>query len=227
MCRRSTFFLTSIGLPLALFIWALGGLVCEAQDSLTVRGWLPPQHTTPTNGMDLQIQTSLEGMSWDSTWHRFARLDPVLAWSQGPLGQAQIQTQWPRFGDSLTVVVTADSTGLNWRTPNDTLVADWSSPTGGCFPVTPHASSVNFVALLQDIPFESKREELSFQWIQNQCLRTASLKLIIGFFDDESRRLTLIQKTNFHDLQAVGSLEQDFTTSYYREAFNLWWKHVK
>ena len=227
MCRRSTFFLTSIGLPLALFIWALGGLVCKAQDSLTVRGWLPPQYTIPANGMGMQIQTSLEGMSWDSTWHRFARLDPVVAWSKGPLGQAQIQTQWPRSGDSLTVEVTVDSTGLTWRTPNDTLLAAWSSPTGGCFPVTPHANSVNFAALIQDIPFESKREDISLQWIQNQCLRTTSLKLILDSFDDENRRLTLIRKTNFHDLEAVGSLDQNFTTSYYREAFTLWWTRVR
>ena len=212
---------------MTLLFWALGGLVCEAQDSLTVRGWLPHQHTTPVNGLVLQIQTSLEGMSWDTTWHRFARLDPVVVWSKGPLGQAQIQTQWPRLGDSLTVVVTADSTGLNWRTPNDTLVAAWSNPTGGCFPATPHANSVNFVALLQDIPFESKRELLSLQWIKNQCLSTTSLKLILGSFDDENRRLTLIRKTNFHDLEAVESLNQNFTTSYYREAFNLWWTRVR
>jgi hypothetical protein len=209
------------------FFGAYAPTVFSGQDSLHVLGWTPPTDDPLALEIPLQIKTSIHNLSWDSTWHLVPRNAPILIWTKGTMGQAQLQAEWPRYGDSLTVRLTADPEGIIWESPVDTLIALWSPATTGCFPVTTGLEAMAFVNRIKAIPFESKRELNTVQWSKNECLSTSILKLILDVFDDENRKLTLIKTANISDPKNAGTLVQSFSTARYTEAFSLWWEGVE
>ena len=197
-----------------------------AQDSLTVRGWITASPDSMASQPLVQLTSIMHPAPPDSAWVRVTRNAPVRCWAEGHYGKAQVEATWPRFGDSLSFTVQTDSLGLNWALGPDTLFAAWSKTNKGCFPFIPSSTAQDFIQTLQDMPFESKRQLLVMSWLDDHCIRVTNLQNLLGAFDDENRRLSIIQNAVVSDPEHLGTLSGSFFTAHYRKAFDQWWNSV-
>lgn len=206
-----------------VLLWASLWLICSpgwGQDSLDVRARI----IASPDSLDLPLHLTwgTQPASFDSAWHRIARSAAPSAWAEWPLGRAQLHTRWPRFADSLEIWMTADSSRLTLIVGRDTLQQAWSTSTSGCFPAVSATELTRWMHGLEDIPFESRRHDLTLRWLESQCLSVTHLGQLLDTFDDEARRLALIQRAQVVNPTALPSLADRFVSSRYRAAFTDW-----
>lgn len=225
MVQGSPYSFWPFGLLILALTFASGTAL--AQDSLAVRGWITASPDSMALQPLVQLTSIMHPAPPDSAWIRVKRKAPVRCWSEGKNGKAQLEATWPRFGDSLSFTVQTDSLGLYWALGADTLFAAWSKTNKGCFPFIPSSAAQDFIQTLQDMPFESKRQLLVMSWLDDHCLRVSNLQNLLAAFDDESRRLNIIQNAVVSDPEHLSTLSGSFFTAHYKKAFDQWWKSVR
>ena len=179
--------------PLLIALVLCGtGWGMSAQDSLWVRGGL-----TLVDSMAADVEWRIGGLEpgegSDTTWTRILRADGLLAWAKTDSGQVQLDACWPVWADSAEYQLLVDSSGLSLAPFQDTLHAPWAALQAGCFPATPAREVDRALQSLEDIPFESKRHDAAVLWMRRHCLAIRDLRRIANRFDDDARRMSLLQ----------------------------------
>ena len=59
-------------------------------------------------------------------------------------------------------------------------------------------------------------------WMGNQCLTIEQLKRLVAVFDDEARKLSIIQSANCNAHANIKGLASVFSSQYYASAFMDW-----
>lgn len=192
------------------------------QDSLWVQGRIEPGQDSLNATLHWQFSDTPPPAAMDTTWTRIGRNGGLTCWGEGKMGRAQIEQAWPRYRDSVMVTLMADSAGLILVLATDTLMQRWTPSTGGCFPATPGSAIDRWLAQQEDVPFESRRHQAALAWISGQCLTAESLGRLLDTFDDEARRLSLLQAAPVVRPEALHTLSNRFFSSRYRAAFDGW-----
>ena len=213
-CRpRLKFILVALA---SLGCWSHG--ILFGQDTLQIHYSMGPH----ADSIDAVIHLQWEGTMVDTGWSAASRQTPPTAWSECPLGRAQIDGNWPAHGDSLFLHLHADRLGLMMIIGTDTLQQPWLTRNTGCFPATPDREFNPWLETGLRIPFESKRHQVALDWVLGHCLTTQNLGQLMGTFDDESRRLSLVQHARLVDPERVAELSERFVSSRYRAACSDW-----
>ena len=212
---------TRIAQPLLLgFLMATSAV--WGQDSLWIQGRIKPGQDSLKATLQWQFDNTPPPAAIDTAWTRVGRNGGLTCWSEATLGRAQIEQAWPRYRDSLMVTLFADSAGLVLVVAPDTLIQPWTPSTGGCFPATPSTAINRWLTQQEGVPFESRRHQAALAWISGQCLTTESLGRLMDTFDDEARRLSIVQAAPVARPDALQSLSNRFFSSRYRAEFEGW-----
>ncbi len=217
--------------PISLLLFALlanGASVMWCQvsrssDSLQVSGRVLPAADSVLAEVSLHLEIAgrqlQPGDSMDIRLPRSARL---LVWGESPLGRLQFEVPLPPRVDSTAFALLHDSTGTLLCWPDDTLQTPWTPKTNGCFPATSAQSVEHILAEVTSISFESARLDALSRWMMDQCLSTGQIERLTAVFDDEARRLRLIQRAPCTTPSKMKRLEKVFTSAYYRGEFLEW-----
>ena len=200
-------------------LWGQGRL----EDSLQVKGRVvrPADSLISDITLNLEIgQTQLQ--PGDSIDMRIPRSARMRVWGECPLGRLQFEAFLPRRVDSTEFALRLDSAGTRLCWPTDTLHTPWTPKTNGCFPIASAQSVERILTEVNAVPFESKRFVALSAWMIDQCLSTAQIGRLASAFDDEARRLKLIQRAPCSTPSRITQLELLFSSSYYRGAFLEW-----
>ena len=192
------------------------------QDSLWVTGRIEPGQDSLNATLHWQFGNTPPPAAMDTAWMPISRNGGLTCWGEGTMGRAQIEQAWPRYRDSVLVTLMADSAGLVLVLATDTLVHPWTPAGTGCFPATPNSAIDRWLAQQEGVPFESRRHQAALAWISGQCLTTESLGRLMDTFDDEARRLSLLQAAPVVRPEALHTLSNRLFSSRYRAAFDGW-----
>ena len=214
---------------LSFFVLGLGLLLCadgwgmSQRDSLWVRGGL-----TLADSMAVDVEWRLgrqdpEGET-DTVWTRISRSDALLAWARTDSTQVQLDAPWPTWVDSAEFQVALDSSGLSLRLVRDTLRAPWGPLESGCFPTTPTHEVNQLLQDLGDLPFESKRLDAAVPWLRRHCLSIPDVRRIANLFDDDGRRMSIVQVARITRPEVMPSLVDLFFSSRYKAQYLEWLK---
>ena len=200
-------------------LWGQG----YSQDSLQLKGMVTPTADSVLSNVSLNLEIGqVQLQSGDSIAMRIPRSWRLRVWGESPLGRLQLEVGLPQRVDSTEFTLQADSTGTWLYWPTDTLRTPWTPKTNGCFPVASAQSVERILAEVGAVPFESKRFDVLSGWMMDQCLSTAQIERLASAFDDEARRLKLIQRATCSTPSRMARLEMVFSSSHYRGAFLEW-----
>ena len=71
-------------------------------------------------------------------------------------------------------------------------------------------------------PFESSRFAFLKPWLENQCLTTVQIERCAAAFDDDERKLLLVQSTPCAYPSGFAGLQSVFSSQRYRSHFLEW-----
>ena len=206
---------------LLLGLW-LSCAALLAQDTVWVRGAITPGPDSLAISVEWRMGGQSPAPGLDSMWMPVDRMQPLLCWGQGDLGRAQLEAAWPRFADSVHVALFPDSAGLTLTLGADTLLQAWSPAHEGCFPATSKAVLTAWLDEQAAIPFERRRHDAAMAWLKGHCLTVGDLGRLLDSFDDESRRLSLIQQASVVRPAELNALSNRFFSAHYKSAFQRW-----
>ena len=189
-------------------LWAKGGVVVSADSISATLDWR------------LNGRAPLPGL--DTTWRLLSRTGGLVAWARTDSMQAQLEASWPRWVDSVAFSLFVDSTGLGLQLLSDTLMASWAPRQSGCFPANSDRDLQRLIRSLSDLPFESKRFDVVKTWMMNHCLTPRALRRLADEFDDEGRRLSILQSAAITTPDALPSMSSLFFTTRYQDEFLKW-----
>lgn len=189
-------------------LWVKGGVIASTDSIRATFDWR------------LNGRAPLPGL--DTTWSRLPRTGGLVAWARTDSTQAQLEAPWPRWTDSVAFSLFLDSAGLGLQLAYDTVTASWSPLQSGCFPASSDRDLQRLMESLSELPFESRRFELATAWMQDHCLTPRALRRLADRFDDEGRRLQLLQSANLTTPDALPSLSNLFFTTRYQDEFLQW-----
>lgn len=158
----------------------------------------------------------------DSIRIRAMRPVGVQCWARSTRGQVQFESSLPMRVDSLSISVHFDSTGVALVWTGDTLLNRWQPAGTGCFPAASEAMVRNHLAEASEQPFEAMRFTLCGDWLSGQCLTAEQLLRVVAVFDDEERKLRLIQRASCTDPSRMHMLSSVFSSQYFLDAFQAW-----
>ena len=193
--------------PDSLFV---KGAIAASPDSLL------PQTTIQVRLGDVAL---LAGDSVATTVHKSTSLS---GWARSPWGRLQFDTTLPKYADSCRFWMGCDTLGLTLAWAKDTVQWTWKPEERGCFPV---ATSSSVDAILQDaqrFPFESSRLSLIKSWLEGKCTSPEQVGRLAAAFDDEARRLDIIQSATCSSPSQTYLLEKLFASQHYRSVFLEW-----
>ena len=201
--------------------WASCATLC-AQDSLWVRGGIQAGGDGIPAEVHWRFGPAAPDPGLDTLWMPVHRQAPLTCWGSSEFGRSQMEANWPRYTDSVTVSLFPDSSGLVLCLGPDTLRQKWTLATSGCFPATPSAAFQTWLLRQSDTPFERRRHDAALAWLQDHCLTVPHLGRLLDSFDDEGRRLTLLKRAQVVRPGQLGTLSNRFFSSHYRAAFDAW-----
>ncbi len=211
----------SLILSLTLLL-AFAGHAQDSKDSLWVRGGLLTSHDTIALEMDWRLDGQTPRRGTDTLWRQVSRNGELTAWARTDSTQVQMASNWPKWSDSLEFTLVLDTAGFNLRLPEDTLTVLWQPLQSGCFPATSARDLEKILIALSDTPFEAKRYDTAVLWLRRHCLTIPGLRRLADGFDDERRRLSLLQSALITQPEALPSLGSLFFTARYQEEFRQW-----
>ncbi|MDA9001961.1 DUF4476 domain-containing protein [bacterium] len=192
-------------------------------DSLFVVGQIAEAPDSLMSETTLQVELGEFRLSQgDSLAAATARGTNISGWARGPLGRLQFEFSLPKYADSCGFWLACDTLGLTVVLASDTSRLFWSAEQSGCFPLT---SSQAFDDILEEalrLPFESSRLTLIVNWLQGKCASTDQIGRLAAAFDDEARRLKVIQSATCATPANIPQLEPLFVSQHYRSAFTEW-----
>lgn len=189
-------------------LWVKGGVITSADSIHATLDWR------------LNGRAPLPGL--DTVWSRLPRTGGLVAWAKTDSTQAQLEAPWPRWTDSVVFSLFLDSAGLGLQLMSDTLMAPWAPLQSGCFPASSDRDLQRLMGSLSELPFESRRFDLAIAWMQDHCLTPLALRRLADGFDDEGRRLQLLQSATLTTPDALPSLSSLFFTTRYQDEFLQW-----
>jgi hypothetical protein len=189
-------------------LWVKGGVITSADSIHATLDWR------------LNGRAPLPGL--DTVWSRLPRTGGLVAWAKTDSTQAQLEAPWPRWTDSVVFSLFLDSAGLGLQLMSDTLMASWAPLQSGCFPASSDRDLKRLMGSLSELPFESRRFALAAAWMQDHCLTPLALRRLADGFDDEGRRLQLLQSATLTTPDALPSLSSLFFTTRYQDEFLQW-----
>lgn len=200
-----------------------GDILPAAQDSVFLEGTLPSEgHAADGHfscGFRIDDQHFAPG---DSISGVFPKKAAVMVWARAPEGQLQFETALTGLPDSAAISFLSDSAGFGVVLGIDTLLHPWGAAQDGCFPSAAGQAVRQFLNEVREQPFESQRFALLKAWIPAQCLTLEQLAECTAVFDDEGRRLQLIQCAQCVAPERLRALDTSFASRHYREAFRQW-----
>lgn len=191
-------------------------------DSLWVRGGVISSADSIRARLDWRLngRAALPGM--DTTWSHLPRTGGLVAWAKTDSTQVQLEAPWPRWTDSVAFSLFLDSAGLGLQLVSDTLMASWAPLQSGCFPASSDRDLQRLLGSMSDLAFESRRFELARVWMKDHCLTPTALRRLADGFDDEGRRLGLVQNATLTTPDALPALGSLFFTTRYQDEFLRW-----
>ena len=211
-------------IPLLSAILLSFGLQASVADSLWVRGGLLPAADSSMVEINWHLNGEIPESGSDTLWKRVPLSGGLFAWARTDSTQVQLEADWPRMADSVDYTLSADSTGLTVVLGADSLHADWKPAQSGCFPAASKRDFDLLVASLAELPFESRRHETAVLWMQRHCLTLTALRRLADTFDDEGRRLSLLQGARVTNPDALSTMGSLFFTNRYEAEFHTWLK---
>ena len=158
----------------------------------------------------------------DSTRLTLLKGSRISAWAQFSGGRVQFNHSLPRFQDTVACALWCDTLGSVLLMDDDTLRFPWRSQSAGCFPAA-HDHELNRVlrnAMAE--PFESKRLAQLQPWIAEKCLTPEQLRRCAATFDDEERKLQLLQDASCTAPSRLHEVGAVFSSERYRNRFLEW-----
>lgn len=212
------------GLSLVLLLLLCGpGWGMPEPDSLWVRGGL-----TSADSMAVDVEWRIGGTApdggSDTLWTQISRADGLLAWARTDSNQVQLDARWPAWADSAEYQLVVDSSGLSLQLLHDTLSAPWAALEFGCFPATPARDVDRILRAMEELPFESKRHDAAVLWMRRHCLSIPDLRRIANQFDDDMRRMSILQGARVTRPDVMPSLSDLFFSSRYKAQYMDWLK---
>lgn len=213
--------LHSLILSLTL-VSTIAGLAQNSKDSVWVRGTLLLANDSIALEMDWRLDGEIPKPGADTLWTQVLRNSELTAWARTDSTQVQMASNWPKWRDSLAFTLVLDTGGFKLRSPEDTLTAFWQPLQSGCFPTTSTRDLEKMLASLSDTPFEAQRYDTAILWLRRHCLTIPSLRRLVNGFDDERRKLSLLQGARITHPEGLPSLRSLFFTARYQEEFQQW-----
>lgn len=213
--------LHSLILSLTLVL-AFAGRAQHSKDSVWVRGGLLPANDSIALEMDWRLDGQIPKPGADTLWTQVPRNSELTAWARTDSTQVQLASNWPKWSDSLAFTLVLDTSGFNLRMPGDTLTSLWQPLQSGCFPATSVRDLEKMLTSLSDTPFEARRYDTAELWLRRHCLTIPGLRRLADGFDDERRRLSLLQSARITHPEALPSLGSLFFTVRYQDEFRQW-----
>ena len=215
---------------IAVAFWLFSSSLCTCgqswgglQDSLFVKGRVVTTADSTLGDLGLQVQlgdlTLAAGDSIETGLHRGTML---TGWARGLRGRLQFEVSWPKYTDTCRFWVGCDTLGLTTVCAMDTLHWNWAPEDTGCFPVATSHGLSEVLVQAQRLPFESSRLNLIVDWLEGKCVSAEQIERLASAFDDEARRLEVIQSATCTSPFQLHKLEGLFTSQHYRSAFTEW-----
>lgn len=173
----------------------------------------------------LEMELEADGQSFqpaDSIRISMLKGSSISVWARFDGGRLQFDHALSRFKDTVSCVLGCDILGCALTMDQDTLRFLWSPKGSGCFPA---ARNHEVDRILQDVlaePFESKRLARLQPWMGDQCLTLEQLRWCAGAFDDEERKLQLLQNASCVTPSQLHELGTVFASQRYRDRFLEW-----
>ena len=174
---------------------------------------------------DLELQVTLDGhglLPGDSLTASVPGHAALRVWGSCALGRVQWETALPARMDSIAFAMRPDSAGVAMHWPTDTVLHPWQPVTRGCFPATSNREVIGILEQGAKEPFESARFQLWQRWLPNRCLSLDQLRSIAALFDDEGRKLAIIQSASCTAPDQLEELAALFDSNHYRNTFLEW-----
>ncbi len=219
--------LRNIALAAILTCSCWGGVQCAAieavSDSVVISGHVANVVDTvlPETSVSLYIADFTLHPS-DSVEVAVSRGERFVVWAEGEAGRLQFEVPLPRYADSVQFTLRCDSSGASWVVNRDTVLYAWAPRGTGCFPAASERDLMRMLYTAEKKPFESERFSIMKAWVQGQCLSPRQIRRCAAAFDDEERKLRLIQATTCTAPFELPALAAAFTSQHYREAFLNW-----
>ena len=192
-------------------------------DSLFIEGRI----ATPTDSIltETALQVKLGDFTLtagDSVGVAVHRGTSLTGWARGFQGRLQFEVPWPKYADTCRLWLGCDTLGLTAVCATDTMHWSWTSEYTGCFPVTTSRAVAQVLARAQRLPFESSRLSLIVDWLGGKCVNASQIERLASAFDDEARRLQIIQSATPVSPSEVHRLTGLFASQHYRSVFIQW-----
>lgn len=213
--------LHSLILSLTL-VSTFAGHAQNSKDSVWVRGTFLQVNDSIAVEMDWRLDGEIPRPGADTLWTQVPRNSELTAWARTDSTQVQMASNWPKWSDSLTFTLVLDTVGFKLSMPEDTLTAFWQPLQSGCFPATSTRDLEKLLTSLSDTPFEAQRYETAVIWLRRHCLTIPGLRRLVNGFDDERRKLSLLQNARITHPEALPSLGSLFFTARYQKEFRQW-----
>lgn len=161
--------------------------------------------------------TPFDSMQWIGPAHTGLQF-----WAVSDRGRLQMECRLPLRTDSAVFSLNCDSIGCAFALAGDTVRAPWVARSEGCFPATSNRDLQRTLTSAMQEPFESIRFSKLTGALSKQCLQPEQLKQCAALFDDEERRLKLIQSAPCTAPSLLEELTPLFATQYFRDQFLQW-----
>ena len=192
-------------------------------DSVHVTGWVSAWADSSTTAPEVHFEWGAKSLqSGDSLEGWVSGRQRIHVWARGAMGQLQfthVLLEWP---DSMAFVLSSDTMGVRLVMGVDTMAAPWMNSEKGCFPTLPEWQLDRRLDRAMSEPFESSRFAFLKPWLENQCLTTGQIKRCASAFDDEERKLLLVQSTPCANPTGFADLQSIFSSQRYRAHFLEW-----
>lgn len=202
---------------------AKGTGMTVVNDSIHLRGTVAVVADSVADGLNLQVTLGDVILTkGDSVDMRVRSTLRMVGWASGPQGRLQFETPINRQQDTVMFALIPDTLGIQLCWPGDTVRWAWKPADAGCFPAISDGMVEDIAEAAMRRPFESARYEVLVKWMGNQCLTIEQLKRLVAVFDDEARKLSIIQSANCNAPADIKGLASVFSSQYYASAFMDW-----
>ena len=158
----------------------------------------------------------------DSAQISLQRGSSISVWAQYDGGRLQFDHSLARLQDTLSCTLWCDLLGCFMVMSDDTLGFEWNPQGTGCFPVARDHEVDQVLREALEEPFESKRLAQLQPWVFEQCLTVDQLRSLAAAFDDEERKLQLVQDASCATPSQLHELGTVFASQRYRDRFLEW-----
>lgn len=204
-------------------LYASGNVGVDSADSLFVVGYVAetPDSLLPETALHVGLG-KFKLTAGDSLAASLERQATLGGWARGPLGRLQFDVSLPKYADSCRFWLNCDTSGLTVILEGDTSHWNWSPEQSGCFPLTTSNAFDDILEEARLLPFESSRLSLIVNWMEDKCAAADQIGRLAAAFDDDARRLAVIQSATCASPSHIHQLEPLFASQHYRSLFLEW-----